>query len=365
LAARGYRNPSLTQKKARLFAAKLESGEISVEVGTNFTLFAEEWLSGYSAVEKSGNSQHEDRSAIERHLLPAFGELELADIRKSHLLELRTRLATQPRAGGSKPLHPKTVNNILGLARKMLNTAVDWDLLPANPWVGVKPLKSQDSEMDYWTPEERDTFLARAIPLDEPFARLVATATHTGLRLGELAGLRREDLDFANRLIHVRRQYSLRLGRIVEHTKTKSADHVPMNQVVIAAVDHAHGLDSGESIFPLSLFHNARRRLGGLCKKTGIRSIRFHDLRHTFASCLAMAGVDLMVIQKLMRHKSYQMTLRYSHLHPDHIRGATDCLVHADRTRELSNISTPAETLGKWRTLRDSNSRPSGSKNVA
>ena len=64
------------------------------------------------------------------------------------------------------------------------------------------------------------------------------------------------------------------------------------------------------------------------------------DPRHTFASCLAMAGADLVVIQKLMRHQSYQMTLRYAHLHPDHLRGATDILV------SRGQVSAHAQKVG-------------------
>src|SRR5690606_30504071 len=103
----------------------------------------------------------------------------------------------------------------------------------------------------------------------------------------------REDLDFTNRLIHVRRQYSMKLKKIIGHTKGKTAEHVPMNQVVIAALSHTKLMDAKDSVFELSLFTNAKRRLTRLAEGSSIRPIRFHDLRHTFASCLAMAGVDL------------------------------------------------------------------------
>jgi hypothetical protein len=139
-----------------------------------------------------------------------------------------------------------------------------------------------------------------------------------------------------------------------------------MNGVVIAALSHARDLSSDESVFDVSLFGNARKRLERLAKRIGVKAIRFHDLRHTFASCLAMAGVDLMLIQKLMRHKSYQMTLRYAHLHPDQIKGATDVL-HPDCTRR--QLSTPAEspqTLeGEWWAWSGLNGRPAIYEDVA
>lgn len=66
-----------------------------------------------------------------------------------------------------------------------------------------------------------------------------------------------------------------------------------------------------------------------MCRKAGVKEIRFHDLRHTFASCLAMTGVNPLLTKELMRHKSFQMTLRYSHLHPDYLKGATEILCRA------------------------------------
>src|SRR5690606_27501125 len=139
---------------------------------------------------------------------------------------------------------------------------------------------------------------------------------------------------FRNKLVHVRSQWSMKLGKRVDQTKGKRAEQVPLNAIAIAALDHCRDLAPEESVFDLGMFSNCQRQLKKYAARAGVKVIRFHDLRHTFASCLAMAGVDLMVIQKLMRHKSYQMTLRYAHLHPDHLVGATDVLVHATCTRE-------------------------------
>lgn len=83
---------------------------------------------------------------------------------------------------------------------------------------------------------------------------------------------------------------------------------------------------SCDLVFPVEMLKDASKKMKRRCKQVGVRPIRFHDLRHTFASCLAMAGVPLMVIKELMRHQSYSITLKYAHLHPDHLMGATDVL---------------------------------------
>ncbi len=73
-------------------------------------------------------------------------------------------------------------------------------------------------------------------------------------------------------------------------------------------------------------YGNIRKAFEGARKRAGIVDFRFHDLRHTFASHLVMAGVDLRTIQELLGHKSFEMTLRYAHLSPEHKKAALDTL---------------------------------------
>ncbi|MBF0442726.1 MAG: tyrosine-type recombinase/integrase, partial [Oligoflexales bacterium] len=65
--------------------------------------------------------------------------------------------------------------------------------------------------------------------------------------------------------------------------------------------------------------------------------IRFHDLRHSFASCLTMGGLDPRLVMELMRHKSLAMTQRYAHLHPDYLKGATEILCRTQTAHTARN----------------------------
>jgi integrase len=343
-----------SEEEAQRFAAELRLGLAGLEEREGSPLFsdyAERWLKDYCQVEKAESQHKLDRLNIDRHLVPALGNLRLSQLRKSHLVTLKSELARKPKrtskkgGGDGKTLSPKSVNNILALAKKMLATAVDLDLVPANPFQGVRPLKLPERTFDYWTPGERDEFLAKAGPLDPEFTRLVLVACHTGLRLGELAGLRRADLDFERGKINVGRAFNVNLSKITP-TKNKGIAEVPMNSAVKAALADLLRSSEGAQVFPTRLFWSARNRLGSLATKVGSRPIRFHDLRHTFASGLAMAGTDLMQIQQLCRHRSYQMTLRYAHLHPEHLKGATEvlCTDSARKLREVRKSGGPRGT---------------------
>ncbi len=291
-----------------------------------FAEFADRWMSEYCEIEKAETQWKEDRSVIENYLKPTFGTTEVGSLRKTDLNELKLRLQ-KSQSRRRTPFAPKTINNILGLAKKMMNTAVEWEMVSRNPFSDVKKIKMREQDFDYWTAEERDQFLSRCYVDDPEFADAVLIACHTGLRLGELAGLTWGALDFGRKMFFVKDTYCYKLKKDFDHTKTHDkAIYLPMNPVVIETLSRRKACRRGLTVFPNELLKDAARKLQSRCRKHEVRPIRFHDLRHTFASCLAMAGVDLMVIKDLMRHKSYQMTLRYAHLHPEHLRGATDVL---------------------------------------
>jgi len=317
-----------SKNEAGLFEAQLRSGVSIIksveQEALTFAVYAERWLKDYAEIEKSESTWKDDRATITRHLNPVLGEIRLIDLRKIHGLTLKGELA-------KKVLKPKSVNNYLQLAKKILATAVDYDLIPGNPFLGVKPLKVPKPKFRFWTVEERDKFLKRAYEINPEFADLVLVAIHTGLRVGELHALTKADLDFGNNLIQVGATFNKPLGKRLERTKNGEVEFVPMNAEVQRVLSTRKLMRPGQPVFRQALFSNALRDLRILCDRANVQTIKFHDLRHSFASQLAMAGVDLMRIQKLMRHKSITMTQRYAHLHPDSLQGATDVLSSADR----------------------------------
>lgn len=296
--------------------------------GMTFGEFADRWHADYSKVQKAETTAKEDEDAIRVHLKPALSELRLGELRKKHLLEFQAAM-TKKVGRHKRPLSVNTVNNIVALAKSMLNTAVDWELIPANPWSKVKRLKPAAQGFDFWMPEERDLFVQRCRAHDEAFAELVLVAAHTGLRKGELWGLRRSQLDFSQGLIRVDASTSSRLRKRQGRTKNGEVAFVRMDDVVYRCLLNRKLAAADTPVFDQRLFADLRHRFTRLCKRVGSRPIRWHDLRHTYASCLVMAGVPLYTVKELMRHKQLSQTERYAHLAPDYLREAANALVSA------------------------------------
>ena len=87
-----------------------------------------------------------------------------------------------------------------------------------------------------------------------------------------------------------------------------------------------------EAVLPEFDYHHAPRILKRLAVEAGVKPIRFHDLRHSFASCFVMRGGSIYKLQRLLGHTSIQMTERYSHLSPDHLADSTELLDFGTRT---------------------------------
>ncbi len=137
-----------------------------------------------------------------------------------------------------------------------------------------------------------------------------------GMRKEEILSLKWKNLDFRSRTISIL------------DTKNGESREIPMNDIVYRTLLAAKNADSpwvfckrnGER------YGNVRKAFEGARKRAGIVDFRFHDLRHTFASHLIMAGVDLRTVQELLGHKSFETTLRYAHLSPEHKKAALDIL---------------------------------------
>jgi integrase len=228
-----------------------------------------------------------------------------------------------------KQFKPASVNRELALLKHMLPKAVEWKKLKENPAnKSVKFFKGAVNRVRFLMPDEIQILLTNCDGFLKP---IVTVALHTGMRRGEILNLKWEQVNFEQGII------------TILDTKNSERKDIPMDETVKATLQ---GLDRrGEFVFrnkagmPFNTmiihysFHSALDR-------SGITDFRFHDLRHTFASNLVMAGVKIEKVQKLMGHKMIAMTQRYAHLAPGYLAESIKVLdkVMAQFPPQLGNV---------------------------
>ncbi len=271
----------------------------------------------------------DDKSIIDRHLRPAFGTLKLKDLGIEQVDAFRVKLPE---------LSKKTVANILTLLISLLNAAVELGWLLKAPRIKKPKIRLISADFRYLrTDSEVVALLTAAKENGEDAYVLYATAIYTGMREGELAALRWSDVNFPRRLITVQRSYD-------GPTKAEDVRYVPILDVLLPILREWKLKTPGTLVFsnrdgnmlqPCGrIFTERLHRIldaAGFEKSEVKRQrhcINFHCLRHTFASHWVMKGGDLFKLQKVLGHKTVQMTMRYAHLTPsafaeDHGRFST------------------------------------------
>lgn len=267
------------------------------------------------------------------HIVPRIGGLRLNEVSFAVIEDLKIALS-ETRNGRLKravqKLNPATINNVLTTLRHMLQVARKRGLIDRLP--EIARLKVPPSQFDFLTFDESERLVAHAAG---EWRTMIIVALRTGLRRGELLGLRWEDVDLANGRITVRESYVR--GRFDTPKSGKPREVALSDQARQALAAHRH--TRGERVFcdaegrpfKMSMMLSQLRRV---CRLAKLRTIGWHVLRHSFASHLVMRGVPMRAVQELMGHASIVITMRYAHLAPEVSRDAVKLLdVSSDRPR--------------------------------
>ncbi len=290
-----------------------------------FSEFAEKWLRGYAAAHVKTRTFEHYESAIRTHLKPAFGEYRLKDICPEHV---DTFKAAKLREGKA----PATINKLLVILGAIMKRAVVWRYISENPAQYVSRVKPNHREMDYLTPEEIRRLLGAASAEYRP---LFAAAVLTGAREGELLALRWGDLDLERRVLYIRRTYYP--GHGFTEPKSASGRRAVKISPELAAILREHreatGGRAGDLIFdndtgnPIDATNMLAREFRPVLERAGLRQVRFHDLRHTYAALQTASDENFKFIQQQMGHASITTTMDlYGHLLPEASEGAGERL---------------------------------------
>ncbi len=271
--------------------------------------FVKDYFAYYTTNRRPGSVRRHQVSW--RMMQPVLGSKRLVEIAPFDLERYRRQ---RKQAGVSDV----TINRELAFLRHLYTMAITWGKASENPVKKIRFARENNGRIRMLSLGEEGQLLAYCRPQLKP---LVVAALHTGFRSSELLSLTWEDVDFRRQIITV--------------------------QAGTAATGPVFCNRQGT---PYRSFRTAFERA---VRKAGLEDFTFHDLRHTFASRLVMAGVDLPTVQSLMGHKDISMTLRYTHLSSDHKQRAVRALEQfGEKSQQFSQQARGQGTYGSRKALK-------------
>jgi integrase len=292
------------------------------------------------------------RQQSDSHLLPALGRYRLTRLGPD---TLQGYYAAKLRSG----LSSTTVKYHHAILHRALTQAVRWGLLARNPAEAVDPPRPRKEEMRFLTPGEVAALLDTARAAGDRLAALWTLAVYSGARQGELLGLRWSDVDLEAGTVSVSRALLRVRGGAGVYAEPKTASSlrtVTLDEDAVAALrEHQKRQEEERRVLegayakeglvfcthegrPLDRF-NVRRDFLRALERAGLTPVRFHDLRHTSATLMVIAGVHLKQMGARLGHADIHTTAKYSHLIRGLDREAAERLARAIRAGEPEGVA--------------------------
>ncbi len=301
--------------------------------------FYERFKSRYmkTAIKESSYVVYE--SAFKVQTLPELGRLRLDQIDRERMEDFIAVLT-------EKGLAKDYIRLILGSLQTLMTTAIEKGIIMSNPVRGLSKLYRQapvrHADIEPLTEEESLLFLKTALEWEPEHYPMFLTSLHTGMRSGEVIGLQQRDIDWHGKFISLRRQV---VHGKVTTLKTKSSrrrvdlsDDLLKTLATLKKKRQEEALKRGSKISEWVWANERGQRvdIGSIkaknfkraLRKAGLRDIRYHDLRHTFASQLLCNGANILYVSQQLGHSNPGITMKiYSHWIPnDSQRKAVNCL---------------------------------------
>ena len=208
---------------------------------------------------------------------------------------------------------PPTVNRELAILKHMFNLAIKWKYADVNPVKEVEFFQERELATKILKKDEAQRLIEASNGNLRP---LIIMALNTGMRRGELLKLKWNDLDFDNHFIYIK------------ETKTAKMRKVPMSPMVERTLKSTE--KKCDYVFQSRKTKKGQKSIRGgwqtACDRAGIQDFRFHDLRHTAATWMVAAGIDLVTVKEILGHANIKTTMRYAHPTPENKRKAVNAL---------------------------------------
>ena len=318
-----------TEVKEKLKRAIEDSAKLDMSKVGQYTVgqWMDVWFENYAKIKVRPSSHQTYRGYIENHIKPNIGSIPLNKLTSLELQKLYKKLLGNGRVERieskkqPKGLSAKTVRNINQIICSALNLAIEQRLILTNPADACALPKLEHREMKTLPVEQLTSFLREA--KESGVFEMYYIELATGLRRGELLGLKWSDIDLEHGSLRVQRQIARIDGEIVEGPlKTKNAYRtLPLSADAIDVLktqkkkggnsQYVFPSPTGGPISPDSVLHMLHRVL----TRAGLPKVRFHDLRHTFATLALQNGVDIKTVSGMLGHFSAGFTLdTYAHV---------------------------------------------------
>lgn len=310
-------DPSTTQADDR----KLTLGE-----------YLSRWLEDLVRPSRRSNTHVLYSDRVRLNIVPYIGGTRLSKLMPLHVQGM---LAALERDGASQRMRQLTY----GVLRTSLNQAVKWNLIPRNPCNAVEPPRASSRVMQVLDEEQVRAFLR--VAREDQHGCLYVLALATGMRRGELFGLRWSDIDLDNNSLSVNRTLVELAGKfdVADPKSTKGRRRIDLPPSVVTTLREYRKRMLGENqpasmwVFcdvrggPLRASNVVRRSFRPLLKRAGLPVIRFHDLRHTAATLMLSQGIHPKIVQERLGHSKIAVTLDiYSHVLPSMQRDVAEKL---------------------------------------
>ena len=319
-----------SEVKAKLEKAIQESRGLDIVKAQSFTVgqWLDVWFEYYAKVKVRPSSHKTYQGYIKNHIKPRIGNIPLTKLATLDLQVMYQELLTKGRVDRiesqhqPKGLSAKTVRNLNQIISSAMKLAIQQKLISSNSADGCALPKIEHKEMKTLSSDQLAAFLNEA--KRSGTFELYYIDLATGLRRGELLGLKWQDIDLDNGVIHVRRQVGRINGKVQEAPlKTKNAyRNISIGADAVSILREKKKQDGGRSAYvfpsptggpmsPDSVLHMLHRVL----ERAGLPELRFHDLRHTFATLALQNGVDIKTVSGMLGHFSAGFTLdTYAHV---------------------------------------------------
>jgi len=279
----------------------------------NFAAFVKMYLDDIKPRIKY-NTYLTKKNIIENKIIPYFKNLNITDVKAVHIAKWQNIMLK----ANYSPVYLRTINNQLSA---IFNYAVKYYDLPKNPSVTAGKMgKAKSKEMLFWTVDEYKKFRKEIIDNDIMFCAF-EILFFTGCRCGELLALTPSDFDFAKKTMRINKSYQrLEKTDYITGPKTEKSNRVIVLPDFLCNeikdyISMLYKVNESDRIFPItkSSLHRAMK-IG--CKKSGVKKIRIHDLRHSSVAYLIEMGFSPVAIAERLGHESIEITYNYAHLYP-------------------------------------------------